>query len=116
VGDKLTRHHPEAPRSLRKDVAMYVAIVVLARPDESTRRLDHLCDHIVNHTVLVVNTGRLEPGLGVRPVDLLEDVLESPIVLLHDSVFGRHEQRHLLRECHLEGRVSKANDRLRVEG
>ena len=34
--DELARHHPEAPKSLSKDVALHIPIVVLAGPHEPT--------------------------------------------------------------------------------
>ena len=65
--------------------------------------------------MLVVDPCRLELRLVLHLVDLLEDVLESPVVLFHDGVFGRQEQWHLLSKSHLEGGVSEAGDRLQRE-
>lgn len=63
--------------------------------DEATLTLDHLRDHIVDETVLVPDTSRLKVLPVLRLVDLLEDVLESAIVLLQNRIFGAHVQRHL---------------------
>lgn len=63
--------------------------------------------------MLIIDPRRLKLCLVMRLVDLLEDILKPPVVLLHDGVFGRQEQRHLLSEAHLEGGVGEAGDRLR---
>lgn len=62
-----------------------VTVVVLARPNETARRLDGLSDHVVDETVLIVETELLKLGLVCRFIDLLENVLESAVVLLQDS-------------------------------
>ena len=46
--DELRGHHAKTAKALRKDVALYVAVVVLARPDEAARGLDGLRDHVVD--------------------------------------------------------------------
>lgn len=55
-------------------------------------------------------------GLKVLLVDgvvkVLENVLESTVVCLKDGVLGRHVQRDVLFECHLERRVGETSDRL----
>lgn len=45
-------------------------------------------------------------------VDLLEDILESTIVLLEDGVLGAHVERKLLVKSQLEGSVSETSDGL----
>lgn len=44
--------------------------------------------------------------------DLLEDVLEAPVVGLEDGVLGAHVQRPLLLDGILEAAVSKSTDGL----
>lgn len=46
-----------------------------------------------------------------RVVNFLEDILESSIVFLEDSVLCRHEQRHFFGQSHLEGGLSEPGDR-----
>lgn len=89
--DQLARHHPQTPKALREDIGLDVAVVVLARPHEPARALDRLRHHIVDQTVLVVDPRGVELGLVRAFVDVLEDVLEPAVVLLHDRVLGRHE-------------------------
>lgn len=45
-------------------------------------------------------------------VDLLEDILESSVVLLQDGVLGGHVQWELLLDGKLEGSVSESGDGL----
>ncbi len=107
--DELRSHHPERAEALRQDVRLHVSVVVFGRPDEAAGGLDGLRDHVVDETVLVVDSRRLElllvfPVISqqshviVSParygnvteplVDLLEDVLESAVVLLQDGILG----------------------------
>ena len=111
---QLARHHPKTSKALRENVALHVSIVVLGRPYESTRRFDGLCDHVVDQSMLVIDVEGLElrlvlaiqdqegqkiahivrkKGEALPVVDLLENVLESPIVFLQDGVLGRHKLR-----------------------
>ena len=53
--DELTGHHAKTAESLGEDVRLDIAIVVLACPNEPTRRLDRLRDHVIDETMLVVN-------------------------------------------------------------
>ena len=61
--DELAGHHTQASKALGKDVGLDVTIIVLACPDKSTRRLDGLCDHVVDETMLVVNASLFEGSL-----------------------------------------------------
>jgi len=76
--------------ALHEDVALRVAAIVLAHPDEPASGLDRLNDHIVDEPVLVADPHGDELGHVLCLVDLLEDVLELPVVFLHDSVCGEH--------------------------
>ena len=80
--------------------------------DEATLALDHLGDHVVNKTVLIPDLLGLEVLGVVLLVDLLEDVLETAIVLLQDGVLGAHVQGETLHESHLEGGMGEATDRV----
>ena len=61
--EKLTGHHAKTPETLCKNVALYVSIVVLGGPDKPAGRLDSLCNHIIDQTVLVVDPESLKLGL-----------------------------------------------------
>ena len=106
--DQLGGHHAQAAEPLREDVGLHVAVVVLARPHEAALRLDRLCDHVVDETVLVVDAGvfegllvlavnalvdktRRRRGWDGRIVDLLEYILEATVVLLENGILCRHE-------------------------
>ena len=81
-------HESEGAEALSDNVGLDIAIVVLAGPHNAALTLDDLGNHVVNKTVLVVNT------LGLHLVDVvvlvlfLEDVNEQTVVLLQDGVLG----------------------------
>jgi len=78
----------------------------------ATRALHHLGNHIINEAVLVPDLLLLEL-LGVGSViDLLEDILESSIILLQNGVLGAHVQWQALAESELETGMCEALDRL----
>lgn len=80
--------------------------------DVSSARLHHLGDHVVDESVLIPDLLCVKLlGIGGL-IDLLEDVLESTIVLLKDGVLGGHVQGKALGEGKLEGSVCKAGDGL----
>lgn len=101
-----------------EDVGLDIAVVVLGSPDETSRRFNSLGNHVIDETMLVVDTRRLELRL-VGPVDMvskqksglrgkygrlvnfLEDVLEPPVILLHDGVLGRQELDFASQRCAL---------------
>lgn len=101
--EQLARHHTQATEALCKNITLHITVVVLACPDEATRALQRLRNHVVDETVLVVDTRSLEVRLVRRLIDVLEDILEATVILLQDSVLCRHEERHLLGQRHLEG-------------
>ncbi|KAH3668180.1 hypothetical protein OGAPHI_001934 [Ogataea philodendri] len=100
----------ERAKTLGNDVRLDVTVVVLQSQHKATLGLDHLGHHIVDQSVLVPDTFGLELRLIVSVVDLLENVLESTVVLLENGVLGGHVQRKLFVQGHLEGRVCKATD------
>jgi hypothetical protein len=76
--------------------------------DISTGALHHLCNHIVDKAVLIPDL-LLVKGLLVSALkDLLEDILESSIILLEDSVLGAQIEREALLERKVERRVCEA--------
>lgn len=58
--EKLTGHHAETSETLCKNVALYVSVIVLGGPDEPARRFDSLCNHIIDQTVLIINSESLK--------------------------------------------------------
>jgi hypothetical protein len=85
---------------------------VLQGKDKAAFALDHLGDHVVDETMLVPDLGLFKLALVLVVVELLEDVLEFPIVCLENGVLGAHVKRHLLVEGHLEGSVCETSDGL----
>jgi hypothetical protein len=57
-----------------------ISVVVLARPDESTGRLDSLGDHVIDQSVLVPQTELLELGgvVAVIPIQVIDKPPISP--------------------------------------
>ena len=106
--EKFAGHHAETSEALCKNVALYVSVIVLGGPNEPAGRLDSLCNHIIDQTVLIINPEGLklglvlpkklclvlQPGLarksrrGLRVIYFLEDILESTIVFLEDGVLS----------------------------
>lgn len=70
--------------------------------DIATVTLNHLCDHVVDQTMLVPDLVGLKVLLILGIIDLLENILELSIVRLEDSVLGAHVQRELLVKSELE--------------
>ena len=60
---KLAGHHAETSEALCKNVALYVSVIVLGGPDEPAGGLDSLCNHIINQTVLIIDSEILKLGL-----------------------------------------------------
>jgi hypothetical protein len=61
--EKLTGHHAETSEALCKNVALYISVIVLSGPDEPAGRLNSLCNHIINQTVLIIDSESLKFGL-----------------------------------------------------
>jgi hypothetical protein len=80
--------------------------------DVSSAGLHHLGDHVVDESVLVPDLLGLKLlGIG-GIIDLLEDVLETAIILLQDGVLGGHVQGKALGDGKLERSVCKSGDGL----
>lgn len=126
--------------TLRKNVRLNISVIVLACPHKSSRRFQHLGDHIINKPVLVPDLQLVElrlvvplkaqnlkkrmfsfnnkafssfvPSLYSLFKDILEDVFKSAIVGFENSVLCAHVQGPFLANCILEAAVCKACDRL----
>mmetsp|Transcript_97472 Transcript_97472/g.134064 ORF Transcript_97472/g.134064 Transcript_97472/m.134064 type:complete len:376 (-) Transcript_97472:86-1213(-) len=110
--DADTGHETEGTESLCDDITLDITIVVLASPDETTIALEDLSNHIVNETVLVVNTLGLVLLKEFLFIDLLEGIFEKTIILLQDSVLGRKLKRQLSIKGIVQARASKGGDRV----
>jgi len=87
-------HEAKRSISLSDNVRLDVSVVVLASPDETTAAFEDLGDHVVNESVLVVNTLLDKEFLEVLLIDFMEDVLEPTVVSFQDCVLGREFERH----------------------
>jgi hypothetical protein len=63
-------------KSLSDNIRLDVTIVILASPDNTTVTLDNLSNHVINKTVLVINSLLYKLSLVVFLVKIHEDVLE----------------------------------------
>ena len=106
------RHQPERAEALRDDVALDVAVVVLARPDVATFPLQGRGDHVVDETVLVRQPLGRKVGLELGVKHLLEDVLEAAVVGLEDGVLRREIHREAARQAVTETRPGEVADRI----
>lgn len=80
--------------------------------DVSSARLHHLGNHIIDESVLIPDLLLVKLLRIGGVIDLLEDILESTIVLLQDSVLGGHVQRKALGDRELERSVCETSDGL----
>jgi len=105
-------HQTERSVTLSNAIGLDITVVVLASPDESTFRLEHVGNHIIDQSVFVPDAVGFEFSLVGFVVDLSKDVLESSVVLLEDSVLGRQVERVLSVEGILERSMSEFSDGL----
>jgi hypothetical protein len=111
IGGKEDRgHQTERSVTLSNAIRLDITIVVLASPDETTFRLEHICDHIIDQSVFVPDTVGFEFSLVGFGIDLGKDVLESSVVLLEDSVLGRQVEGILSVDGILERSMSEFLD------
>ena len=79
-------HKAERAKALCDNVRLHVAIIVFARPHITARPFNRGRDHVVDQTMLISNTERLELALELGVKDFLEDVFEAAIIGLQDCV------------------------------
>lgn len=60
--DEFTGHHAKAAEALGENIRLHITVVVLACPNEPARRLDCLCNHVVDQAVFVVDRSLVEEG------------------------------------------------------
>lgn len=109
-GDQLRSHQAERAETLGHNVGLDVAVVVLHGDDKAAGRLDHLGHHVIDETMLVPDLLGLELLDVFLVVDLLEDVLESPVVGFEDGVLSAHVQRISAIKGKLEARMREASN------
>jgi len=81
-------HETERTETLSDDIGLDITVVVLASPHKAAFHLDDLGNHIINESMLVVNTLLLELLNVLSLINMLEDILEETIVFLQDGVLG----------------------------
>ena len=79
-------HETERTETLSDDIRLDITVVVLASPHKAALHLDDLGNHIINESVLVVNTLLLELLNELSLINMLEDVLEETVVFLQNGV------------------------------
>ena len=78
--------------TLCQTVRLDITIIVLACPDEASLGFQHVGNHVVDETMLVMESLLVVLLLVVLLEDLLEYVLEKTIILLHNGVLGAEVQ------------------------
>jgi len=86
--DEHGSHEAQRAEALRHDVGLHVAVIVLASPYKSTITLDNLSYHIVNKSVLIIDSSLLIKSNKLILVNSLESVFEKTVVFLEDGVLG----------------------------
>ena len=104
------RHEAERAVALRDGVGLHVAVVVLARPQVAAGPLQVRGHHVVDQAVLVGQLLRVELRLELGVEDLLEEVLEPPVVDLEDRVLGGEVDGVVAAEAVVEARPGEALD------
>jgi len=107
-GQKDRGHESQGAIALGDDIRLDISIIVLTGPDKTTRRLEHLSDHVVDKAMLVPDLFRLELRFVLAFIDLLEDVLEPSVVFLQNGVFGRHVEGIVLIQRDFEARMGES--------
>merc|ERR550534_887726 len=98
--------------TLGNNIRLNIPIVIFASPDESTIRFQHLSNHVINKSVLIPSSKSIKVFFVVCFKDVLENVLKSSIISLHDCVFSTHVQRPFLFDSHLHGTMGEISDGL----
>jgi len=81
-------HKTERSITLSNDIRLNITIVVLTGPQKSTARFDSISNHIIDESMLIPESSSIELCFIVSIVNFLEDIFESTIVFLHNSVLG----------------------------
>src|SRR5205823_4579590 len=73
-------HEAEGSKSLRDRIGLDIAIIVLAGPYITARPFERRGHHVVNQAVLIGQSTFLKRALELGLVNLLKQLLESPII------------------------------------
>ena len=106
------RHQPQRAETLGDDVALDIAVVVLAGPDVAPLPLEGRGDHVVDEAVLVRQPLGHKVGLELGVEHLLENILEAAVVGLQDRVFRREIDRETPRQTVAETGPGEVADRV----
>ena len=104
-------HQTKRTIALSNDVRLDITVIVLACPNKSTFGFNGISNHIINKSVFVPGAKGIELSLVVLVENFLENIFESTIVFLHNSVLGRHVHWIFPLNSLLEAVMSKTNDR-----
>jgi hypothetical protein len=117
VGVKKDRgHESEGTKSLSDNIGLYITIVVLAGPDDSSITLECLSNHIIDKSVLVVDSLGNKLILELLLVSFFKNVLEKTIILLENGVLGGKLEWHFSVKSVSHARLGKGlNGSLSVE-
>jgi len=97
---------------LSDNITLDITVIILAGPNITTLTFDSISNHIINKSMLVPKTHLLEFSFVCRLINFLENVLESTIISLQDSVLGAHIKWVSSVKSILKARISKSNNGL----
>jgi hypothetical protein len=81
-------HKTKRSITLSNDIRLNITIVVFTGPKESTVGFDCVSNHVIDKSMFIPKTGSIELCFVFFIKNLLEDIFESSIVFLHDSILG----------------------------
>ena len=105
-------HEAERAEALGHGIRLHVAVVVLAGPEEAAGPFERGRHHVVDQAVLVGDVLLVEAVLELGLEDLLEQVLEAPVVDFQDGVLGREVDRPAQVQAVVEAGAREAADRV----
>jgi len=103
-------HKSEWSITLSYNIWLDISIVVLASPYESSVWLNTLSNHVINKSVFIPDFKFIKLWFIILLKDLFEDILESAIILLQDSILCAQVKRELSGDSKLEASMSEFID------
>ncbi len=110
--DQHRGHQSERSEALGHRIALDVAVIVLAGPNECPFPLKRGGYHVIDEPVLVGDTGFPEKVTEFCREHLLEDLLEAAVVLFQNGVFRGEVERPLFYQRLVHAGPGKTADRL----
>jgi hypothetical protein len=95
---------------LSQTIGLNIPVIIFAGPNESTFTLNHIGDHIVDESVFVPDLLGFEIFFVLFVVDIFENILESAVIFLEDSILGAQIKRVFSLKSELETAVGKFSD------